>query len=84
MAKSQTIFELISHGADDAEAIAAPGRRPLTFGALRQHVADSIEALNCLGVGWHDRVAIVLQQGRFAGLITRIDLLNHLRRRLKQ
>ncbi len=32
----------------------------------------------------HDRVAIVLQQGRFAGLITRIDLLNHLRRRLKQ
>ena len=32
----------------------------------------------------HDRVAIVLQEGRFAGLITRIDLLNHLRRRLKQ
>jgi cystathionine beta-synthase len=32
----------------------------------------------------HDRVAIVVQEGRFAGLITRIDLLNHLRRRLKQ
>ncbi len=32
----------------------------------------------------NDRVAIVLQQGRFVGLITRIDLLNHLRRRLKQ
>ncbi len=32
----------------------------------------------------HDRVAIVVQQGQFVGLITRIDLLNHLRRRLKQ
>ena len=32
----------------------------------------------------HDRVAIVLRRGRFVGLITRIDLLNHLRRRLKQ
>jgi cystathionine beta-synthase len=32
----------------------------------------------------HDRVAIVVREDRFAGLITRIDLLNHLRRRLKQ
>ncbi len=31
-----------------------------------------------------DRVAIVVSHGRFVGLITRIDLLNHLRRRLKQ
>jgi cystathionine beta-synthase len=30
-----------------------------------------------------DHVAIVLCQGQFVGLITRIDLLNHLRRRLK-
>ena len=28
-----------------------------------------------------DRVAIVLDRGDFLGLITRIDLLNHLRRR---
>ena len=39
---------------------------------------------NLMPIFEHDRVAIVLQQGRFAGLITRIDLLNHLRRRLKQ
>ncbi len=32
----------------------------------------------------HDRVAIVVREGGFVGLITRIDLLNHLRRRLKQ
>jgi len=31
----------------------------------------------------HDHVAIVLQGERFLGLITRIDLLNHLRRRMK-
>ena len=63
MAEAQTIFELIAHGADDAEAIAAPGRRPLTFGGLRQHVAVTIEALNHLGLGRSDRVAIVLPNG---------------------
>ncbi len=31
----------------------------------------------------HDHVAIVLQGEKFLGLITRIDLLNHLRRRMK-
>ncbi len=62
-AEAQTVFELISHGADDAEAIAAPGRRPLTFSGLRQHVADLIEALNRLGLGRPDRVAIVLSNG---------------------
>lgn len=30
-----------------------------------------------------DRVAIVIENGTFLGLITRIDLLNHLRRRMK-
>ncbi|SMF18055.1 cystathionine beta-synthase [Tistlia consotensis] len=30
-----------------------------------------------------DHVAIVMEHGRFQGLITRIDLLNHLRRKLK-
>jgi len=30
-----------------------------------------------------DRVAIVMENGRFQGLITQIDLLNHLRRRMK-
>ena len=29
------------------------------------------------------RVAIVVEQDRFLGLITRIDLLNHLRQRMK-
>jgi cystathionine beta-synthase len=29
------------------------------------------------------RVAIVMEDGRFHGLITRIDMLNHLRRMLK-
>ena len=29
-----------------------------------------------------DRVVIVVDEGRFLGLITRVDLINHLRRKL--
>jgi acyl-CoA synthetase (AMP-forming)/AMP-acid ligase II len=63
MAQAQTLLELIAQGADDAEAIAAPERAPLTYGGLRRHVGDTVAALNRLGLGRADRVAMVLPNG---------------------
>jgi cystathionine beta-synthase len=45
-------------------------------------VAAPEEAL--LPIFERDLVAIVMEDGSFLGLITRIDLLNHLRRKLKE
>jgi oxalate---CoA ligase len=58
-----TLKDLLAGGADDAPALAAPGRRPLSFGELRQLVDATRERLNGLGIGRNDRVAIVLDNG---------------------
>ena len=51
----------------------------------RLETVDSKQPLESLmPIFEQDRVAIVMDDGKFLGLITRIDLLNHLRRRLKQ
>jgi acyl-CoA synthetase (AMP-forming)/AMP-acid ligase II len=55
--------DLLATGADDAPAISAPSRAPLTFGALRQLIDDTVASLNGLGIGRNDRVAIVLPNG---------------------
>ena len=55
--------DLLATGADDAPAISAPSRAPLTFGALRTLIADTLASLNGLGIGRNDRVAIVLPNG---------------------
>ncbi len=47
----------------DAVAILAPGRRPLTYGRLCRQLVTVVEALNSLGVGRNDRVALVLPEG---------------------
>ena len=47
----------------DAVAIVAPGRRPLPYGLLGRHIVDVVRALNSLGVGRNDRVAMVLPEG---------------------
>jgi acyl-CoA synthetase (AMP-forming)/AMP-acid ligase II len=60
---AQTLCELIAIGAGDAVALAAPERPPLTYDGLRSLVADTVAALNALGVGRNDRVAIVLPNG---------------------
>ena len=39
------------------------GARPSRIGLLRRHVADVVKALNELGVGRNDRVAMVLPEG---------------------
>ncbi|MEO5733893.1 MAG: acyl--CoA ligase [Rubrivivax sp.] len=58
-----TLLDLLHTGADDAVALSAPGRAPLTYRALRALVADTTAALNAAGIGRNDRVAIVLPNG---------------------
>jgi acyl-CoA synthetase (AMP-forming)/AMP-acid ligase II len=60
---AETIRELLAAGADDDEAIAAPGRAPLTFADLRAEVGRLAGQLATAGVGANDRVAIVLPNG---------------------
>lgn len=52
-----------AHRTPDALAILAPGRSPLTYGHLRLHVHEMVQRLHALGVGRHDRVAVVLPNG---------------------
>lgn len=59
----RTIAELLEAGAEKHAAIMAPGGVPLTYGALRAHVASTVTTLNARGIGNNDRVAIVLDNG---------------------
>ena len=59
----ETFEQLLAHGADDATALVAPGRAPLTHGGLRTLVRETMAALNAAGAGRNDRVAIVLDNG---------------------
>jgi acyl-CoA synthetase (AMP-forming)/AMP-acid ligase II len=47
----------------DAPAILAPGRAPLSYGRLYQHVDQVAKTLRVMGIGRHDRVAVVLPNG---------------------
>ena len=55
--------DLLSAGAASAPALSAPGRAPLSFAGLRQLIDDTLAALNRIGIGRNDRVAIVLPNG---------------------
>ena len=63
MSEAATAAELLVAGVGDAPAIGAPGRPDMTFDELRTHVKRTVTALNALGVGRNDRVAIVLPNG---------------------
>jgi acyl-CoA synthetase (AMP-forming)/AMP-acid ligase II/acyl carrier protein len=56
---------LLNHSqrAPGATAIAAPGRRPLSYGRLGDQIEAVVEALRGMGVERNDRVAIVLPNG---------------------
>jgi acyl-CoA synthetase (AMP-forming)/AMP-acid ligase II len=57
---------LLEHQAEripDGPAILAPGRVPLTYRRLHQHIGDIGQALRAMGVGSHDRMAVVLPNG---------------------
>ena len=60
---AETIVDLLAAGASEAPAILAPGRPALNHGALRAHARETVAALNALGIGRQDRVAIVLPNG---------------------
>src|SRR5689334_14393276 len=47
----------------DALAILAPGRAPLTYGRLQQHMDDVLQMLHVLGLGRQDRIVLVLSNG---------------------
>jgi acyl-CoA synthetase (AMP-forming)/AMP-acid ligase II len=58
--------ELLEHQADripDAPAILAPGRAPLSYGRLYQHIEHTGCVLRAMGLGRHDRIAVVLPNG---------------------
>ena len=66
---------------DHEAAFREPVRRAMT---ARLETVDSRASLeSLLPIFAQGHVAIVKHEGEFAGLITRIDLVNHLRRRLK-
>jgi len=58
-----SIGEIIAQGMDDAIAIAGIDDEPLRYTALRRQVADTVRALNGLGIGRGDPVGIVLPNG---------------------
>src|SRR4029450_5971493 len=56
---------LADHAAHNPDALAllAPGRPPLTYSRLHQHIHDVRQMLQAIGLGRHDRIAVVLPNG---------------------
>ena len=63
MPEPTDIHALLARGGRDDIAIAAPEREPLSYGALRDQVGRTGDALGRAGIGPGDRVAIVLPNG---------------------
>ncbi|HUL09921.1 MAG TPA: acyl--CoA ligase [Candidatus Acidoferrum sp.] len=63
MAAAETLWTALSRPPDGDIAVAAPERAPLSFGALRQLIGDTVGLLNRLGIGRGGRMAIVLPNG---------------------
>lgn len=63
MSEITTLAALLTIGSDDAIAMTAPNRSPLTYRGLRTHTERTVNTLNRLGIGRNDRVAIVLPNG---------------------
>ncbi|HVZ08854.1 acyl--CoA ligase [Rhodopila sp.] len=60
---ADTITGLLARGSDQAPAIGAPGRPWLTHGGLRTLAEKTVAALNGMGIGRGDRVALVSPNG---------------------
>ena len=63
MKDANTVWEVLGHGADTTPAIGAPERKTLDYAGLRALAQKTVAALNGLGIGRGDRVAIVLPNG---------------------
>ncbi|MCX7360336.1 MAG: AMP-binding protein [Alphaproteobacteria bacterium] len=59
----QIVYDVTSTARKDAPAIGAPGRPWLDYGSLKKLVDTTLAALNGVGIGREDRVAIVLPNG---------------------
>ncbi len=59
----QSVYDVTSAGTADAPAIGAPGRPWLTFAGLQKLTDDTLAALNGVGIGRGDRVAMVIPNG---------------------
>jgi acyl-CoA synthetase (AMP-forming)/AMP-acid ligase II len=57
------ILTQLSRGADASTAISAPEAKPLSWRGLRDLAARTIDAVNAMGIGRGDRVAILLRNG---------------------
>jgi acyl-CoA synthetase (AMP-forming)/AMP-acid ligase II len=57
------LFEYYARHSPDAAAILAPGCSALSYGALHQQISYVGGALRAMGLGRHDRVAVVLPNG---------------------
>lgn len=58
-----TCLEIQAQKNPDAIALQASGRLPLTYSCLQTQIEVTIAQLNAIGVGRHDRVALVLPNG---------------------
>jgi len=63
MAQRNTVRRLLDKAENDAPAISAPDRSPLTYQVLRGFVDDTVATLNRFGIGRGDTAAIVLPNG---------------------
>ena len=59
----QTLQEWMAQGQANAVCLSASGAAPLTYQGLRDLSAHMQQSLNAVGIGRHDRVAIVLPNG---------------------
>ena len=58
-----SVYEVTSAGKPDAPAIGAPGRPWLSYAGLKKLTDDTLAALNGVGIGRGDRVAMVVPNG---------------------
>ena len=63
MSAAATLEALLAAGAAERPAIGAPGRAPLSYGALRARIAAARGELRAMGIGRDDAVAMVLDNG---------------------
>ncbi len=63
MFPASTIVKLLAAGAGTSPALTAPGRAALSYDGLRRQLGDTVTALNRLGIGRNDPVAMVLPNG---------------------
>ncbi len=59
----QALLEAQAERTPNAPAILAPGRTPLTYGRLHEHIDNVVRTLHARGLGRNNRIAVVLPNG---------------------